>query len=112
MAVYVSNIIIPSGEDFTQTFVLENAIGNSSFDLTDYTVRSHLKKHPVSLNITAEFEVEIVGSESGIIVLSLASSITSQIKPGRYSYDIIIDDGESKKRVVEGSALVTGGVTI
>lgn len=111
MAVYVSNIIIPSGEDFEQTFLLENTINNSSFDLTNYTAYSHLKKHPTSLSTTAEFIVTFTNEIAGELVISLASSITSLLKPGRYSYDIIIDDGTKIKRVVEGSALVTGGVT-
>ena len=46
MAVYVSNITIPIGEDFEQVFVLENNIGNSTFDLSNYAARSFLKKHP------------------------------------------------------------------
>lgn len=111
MAVYVSNITIPSGEDFEQTFVLESAVNNSTFDLTNYSAYAQLKKHPSSLNVTADFQVSFINESAGELVLSLASSITSTIKPGRYSYDILIDDGIKLKRVVEGSALVTGGVT-
>jgi hypothetical protein len=111
MAVYVSNITIPSGDDFDQTFLLENIITNSSFDLSNYTIYSHLKKHPESLTKSATFDVEILDVELGMIQISLASSITSQLKPGRYSYDILIDNGQKKERVIEGSALVTGGVT-
>lgn len=111
MAVYVSNITIPAGEDFEQTFTLENAIDNSYFNLNNYSAKSHLKKHPSSLNVTAVFEVSFPNRSSGEIALALGSSITSNIKPGRYSYDIIIDNGIKKTRVVEGSALVTAGVT-
>lgn len=110
MAVYVSNITIPVGEDFEQTFVLET-INNSSFDLSNYTAKSYLKKHPSSLNTSAIFGVIFTNQEAGELVISLGSSITSSLKPGRYSYDILIDDGIKKKRVVEGSALVTAGVT-
>lgn len=111
MAVYVSNITIPVGEDFEQTFVLENAINNGPFDLSSYAAKSYLKKHPSSLNISAIFGVIFTNQEAGELVISLGSSITSSLKPGRYSYDILIDDGMKKKRVVEGSALVTAGVT-
>jgi hypothetical protein len=111
MAVYVSNITIPAGEDFEQTFTLENAVNNSSFDLNNYTAKSHLKKHPASLNTTAIFNVSFPNRQAGEILLSLGSTITSTLKPGRYSYDIIINDGSKNKRVVEGSALVTAGVT-
>ena len=111
MAVYVSNITIPVGEDFEQTFVLENTIGNISFDLSNYTAKSYLKKHPSSLNTSARFGIIFTNQEAGELVISLGSSITSTLKPGRYSYYILIDDGIKKKRVVEGSALVTAGVT-
>jgi hypothetical protein len=111
MAVYVSNITIPIGEDFEQVFVLENSISNSTFDLSNYAARSFLKKHPSSLNTTAIFEVIFTNEEAGELAISLGSSVTSLLKPGRYSYDILIDDGIKKKRVVEGSALVTAGVT-
>jgi hypothetical protein len=112
MAVYVSNITIPIGEDFEQTFTLENSISNSYFNLSGYTARSHLKKHPQSLNTTAVFNIIITNESAGEIVLSLGSTITSSLKPGRYSYDILLDDGIMKNRLVEGSALVVAGVTI
>lgn len=111
MAVYVSNITIPAGEDFEQPFSLKNTINNSSFNLSNYVLYSHLKKHPSSLSTTAVFTVTVINASAGELVISLASSITSQLKPGRYSYDIMRYDGTKKKRVVEGSALVTGGVT-
>lgn len=111
MAVYVSNITIPAGEDFEQIFQLENSTNNSIINLNSYTARSHLKKHPTSLNTTAIFEVSFPNNDAGELQLSLGSSITSTLKPGRYSYDIIINDGSKNKRVVEGSALVTAGVT-
>lgn len=111
MTIYVSNIIIPIGEDFEQTFTLENSISNSYFNLSGYTARSHLKKHPQSLTTTAIFDITVTNEAAGEIVLSLGSSITSSLKPGRYSYDILLDDGIKKKRLVEGSALVIAGVT-
>ena len=111
MAVYVSNITIPVGEDFEQTFILENVIDNSILNLNNYTAKSHLKKHPASLNTTAIFEISFPNRQNGEILLSLGSTITSTLKPGRYSYDIVINDGNKNKRVVEGSALVTAGVT-
>lgn len=111
MAVYVSNITIPAGEDFDQTFTLENVEDNSFLNLENYSAKSHVKKHPSSLNTTAIFQVSFPDRLAGQIALSLGSSITSTLKPGRYSYDILISDGIKSKRVVEGSVLVTAGVT-
>lgn len=111
MTAYVSNIIISSGEDFDRTFTLKNPVNNSYLNLSTYSARSFLKKHPSSLNVTVKFNVTIVAPVNGELKLSLGSSITSLLKPGRYSYDILLDDGVKKKKVVEGSALVVAGIT-
>ena len=50
---------------------------------------------------------------NGKIKISLTSTQTAAIsKPGRYVYDVLIDNGSSvKTRVIEGSVLVREGVT-
>lgn len=110
MSVYTINIDIPSGADFDQTFTLESFDG-LPFDLTGYTAASMLKKSSASLKPTATFNVSFPDRTLGKIRISLASTITSNIKEGRYSYDILIDSGSTKKRVIRGSALVTAGIT-
>lgn len=110
MAVYVSNIIIDAGSDFSQTFNLENN-ANSPLNLTGYTGSCLMKKHPASLTTTASFVVSFPDRISGQVKLSLGSSITSRLKSGRYCYDILLNDGSTKSRIVEGSAIVTAGIT-
>ena len=110
MTVYVSNIIIDAGSDFSQTFNLEN-IANSPLNLTGYTGSALMKKHPASLTTTASFVVSFPNRMAGQVKLSLGSSITSTLKPGRYCYDILLNDGSTKSRIVEGSAIVTAGIT-
>jgi hypothetical protein len=111
MAVYVSNITIPIGSDFEQTFSIEN-VNDTPLNLTVYTGAAALKKHPASLAITAPFEVSFPDRVNGKVKISLGSSITSSIRPGRYSYDLVLFDGSKTSRVIEGSALVTPGVTV
>ncbi|MEY3311175.1 MAG: Synechococcus phage [Bacteroidota bacterium] len=112
MSVYVSNITIPVGADFNQTFILSNAFGNS-LNLSGYTASSILKKHPNSSKTSAVFDVTFPDPRmTGQVRISLASTITSTLKSGRYCYDILVDDGNGERtRVIEGSALVTAGVT-
>ena len=110
MAAYVSNIVIDQGADFNQTYNLENS-ANAPLDLTGYTATSVLKKHPQSLLDTATFTCSFPNRTQGQLKISLGSSITPGLKPGRYSYDILLNSGSLKTRVVEGSALVTAGVT-
>ena len=110
MAAYVSNIVIDVGADFIQTFNLENS-SNAPLDLTSYTGSSRMKKHPSSLSTAATFSVSFPSPTQGQLRISLGSTVTSGLKPGRYVYDVLISDGSIKTRVVEGSAIVTAGVT-
>lgn len=109
-ASYVSNIIINCNTDFTQTFDLETT-ANSPLNLTGYTAYAAMKKSPNSLNVSANFVVSFPDRLYGRMAISLGSSITSTIKPGRYCYDVLLVNPEFKKnRVVEGSAIVTAGI--
>ena len=110
MAAYISNIVIDAGADFNQTFNLENT-ANSPLDLTGYTATSKLKKHPASLSDKATFAVSFPNRAQGVLRISLGSSITSALKAGRYSYDVLLNDGSLKTRIVSGSAIITAGVT-
>ena len=110
MAAFVSNIVVDVGADFNQTFNLEGS-NNAPLDLTGYTGASIMKKHPSSLSTTATFSVSFPNRTQGQVKISLGSTITNGLKAGRYSYDLLLNDGSTKTRVVEGSALVTAGVT-
>ena len=110
MAAYISNIVIDAGADFNQTFNLENT-ANSPLDLTGYTATSKLKKHPASLTDKATFSVSFPNRTQGELKIALGSTITSALKAGRYSYDVLLNDGSLKTRIVSGSAIVTAGVT-
>ena len=110
MAAYVSNIVIDVGADFNQSFNLEGS-NNAPLDLTGYTGASKMKKHASSLTTAATFIVSFPNRTQGQVKISLGSSITNVLKAGRYSYDLLLNDGSTKTRVVEGSAIVTAGVT-
>ena len=110
MAAHISNIIIDQGADFNQTYNLEGS-NNAPLDLTGYSGASNIKKSVNSLSNSASFDVSFPNRESGQLKISLASGVTSGLKPGRYIYDILINDGSLNTRIVEGSAIVTAGVT-
>ena len=111
-AVYVNNLVINSGSDFSQSFTLEGSDDNSPLNLTDYVVDAQMRKWSGSSTaITFATSVEFP-STSGKILISLSSADTVNIRPGRYVYDIVITDSfEVKSRVIEGMVLVREGVT-
>ena len=114
MAVYVANLQVNQGTDFSQTFNLANTIGDTSFNLTGYTIASKIKKHAGAADSSAtSFTASIDNAANGTISLALTDTQTSALKAGRHVYDIVITNTSStlKTRVIEGSVLVREGVT-
>ena len=110
MAVYVNNITINTGEYFSRDFYLDN-IDGTPLDLTGYTAASQMRKHPESVNATVNFNVGFIDRTNGRIRISLTSSKTGSIKPGRYVWDIMFTDSAGKKSIViEGNVLATADI--
>jgi len=111
-AVYVNNLVVNSGSDFSQTFTLEGSTNNSPFDLTSYTAAAQMRKWAgSSTSITFTTTIPIPYNQ-GKILLELSSAQTANIKPGRYVYDVVITDQFNiKNKVLEGMVLVREGVT-
>ena len=111
-AAYVSNLTINAGATFSQTFNLANTSDGSPLNLNSYTVKSQLRKHPAS-STWYDFVATIDDSSQGKFTLTMESSTTSILDPGRYLYDVLIKDSGTQEvtRVVEGNVLVRGGIT-
>ena len=112
-AVYVSNIIINQGADFSQVFNLANS-SNDSFDLTNFSLSAQMRKHAGS-SVSYDLNPTVVQPPtSGGVRITLTDTQTAALKPGRYVYDVLITENTGsgiKTRVVEGSAIVREGVT-
>jgi len=111
MTVYVANIVINGGADFSQTYDLADANTNSAKDLTNHAVSSQMRKHAAAVGVTT-FTTTIVNPTGGQIRIGLTTSQTAALKPGRYVYDVMLTAPDaSMTRVIEGMSLVREGVT-
>jgi hypothetical protein len=115
MAVYAANIVIEQGYDFYTNFELEDTASNQAKTLVGYGVTAQLRKTYSSTN-SVSFACSIVNASNGVISISLTSTKTAALKPGRYVYDVMLQQGGlgssfDKTKAVEGMALVRGGVT-
>ena len=109
-AVYVNNISIDSGEDWSQDYTLYET-GGKVIDLSGYRAKAQIRKHPDS-NTAIDFSISFPSRTSGVLNLSIARWTSSLLKPGRYVYDVMIVKEDNKKEIViEGSALVRAGIT-
>ena len=105
----VINITIPQGSDFSETFVSTESNGSAS-NLTGYSGAAKIKKHSESAE-SSSFSVNITAS-TGEVSIAMTSGATTNLKPGRYFYDVRLTSGSGAvSRLVEGMALVTAGIT-
>ena len=112
MPVFTANIIIYTGTDFAQTFVLEDSASNSIKDLTGYVGCSQIKRYETSTK-SADFTVTFANDRStGRVSIEMLSTVTETLKAGKYFYDLIISSPNGvTERVVEGTAIVKKSVT-
>ena len=70
-----------------------------------------MRKHAGSSTAT-DFTTSIVSpATSGKVSIALTANDTTNLKEGRYVYDIVIEKDSVKTKVVEGMVLVIKGVT-
>ena len=111
MTVYVANIVINGGADFSQTYDLADQNTNSAKDLTGHSAASQMRKHAAAVGVTT-FTTTIVNATAGQVRIGLTTSQTAALEPGRYVYDLMLTAPDnSMTRVIEGMALVREGVT-
>ena len=110
--VFITNIVLYTGTDFAQSFVLEDYRSNSVLDLTGYTGKGQLKKY-ASESYAAEFSFYLaLDPKTGRFSIEMRSAAPSTLKPGSYLYDVILKDPSGGvTRAVEGTALVKKAVT-
>ncbi len=111
MAVYVSNLVVNQGADFSQTFTLEDALTNAAKNLTGHSVAAKMRKHHAASNSTS-FTAAVSSASGGQVKISLTDTQTADLAPGRHVYDVLLTAPDGmKSRVVEGMVLVRDGVT-
>lgn len=109
---YTANLVIYTGTDFDQTFALEDDQTNSALNLTGYSGCAQMKRYESSSK-TADFTVTFANQrDTGRVTISLGSTESAAIKPGKYFYDVLLNSPTgTTTRVIEGTALVKKSVT-
>ena len=108
MAVYTSNIVIHTGTDFEQVFVLADESG--PFELNGYTGIAKMKRTGSSLTSTS-FTTTVTDIFNGKIKIALTALETRDLSPGRYLYDLLLYKNGETLKVVEGEVIIKKSVT-
>ena len=81
-----SNLVIDQGSDFSVVIRYIDDDG-AAVDLTGYQARSKMRRSYYSANATT-FGANISDAANGNVTLTLDSNTTSNLKAGRYVYDV------------------------
>lgn len=103
-----ANMVIDQGTTFNTEIVLTDESGNL-LDLSVYTANAQIRKWYTSSNVVT-FNVNV---GTGVVYLNLDANTSAAMDPGRYVYDVVVNDGVSNTitRVVEGIVTITPRVT-
>lgn len=104
-------LFIEQGETFSANVSLDQ-INGSVYDLSNYTVKSDIKKSYWSSNISASF-ITSIDETDGAIGLYLLANTTQSLISGRYVYDIFLTNTLTNERskVLEGIIFVEPSAT-
>jgi len=110
-SVYTVNLTIYTGIDFSQNFTFEGLDSNSALNLNNYQICAKMRKAEQSTTYTS-FTIEITDFTNARVRLSMTNAVTSTLKPGKYLYDILLQDPSGNiERVVEGLVDVKRTIT-
>jgi hypothetical protein len=106
----VANLMVDQGTDFETTIDIAGSDGNA-VNLTGYTIAGQVRKAYTSStahNFVASVSVPLTGT----VNIQLTNASTSNMKAGRYVYDVeMTSPAGVKTRVVEGILEITAEVT-
>ena len=112
MAVFSTNLIVYTHTDFEQTFLLEDNQSNSAKNLTGFTGTARFKRQIQDLSDPTAFNLSFPNRELGKIRIGLTATQSANVDPGKYFYEILLNDGNDViERVVEGTVIVKQPVT-
>jgi hypothetical protein len=112
MAAGYQDLFLEQGTTFTASISLDDSNG-SSYNLTDFTVRSQARKSYYSENTIITFDANIADANNGVIQLSANSATTANVSAGKLVYDVLLTQISTGvvTRVLEGQIIVSPTVT-
>lgn len=109
MAEFVE-LTLEQGATFNTVVNVNDGTGSPQ-NLTGYSARSMMRRSYYSSSYK-EFTVTVSDPSLGEISMSMSAANTSNLTPGRYVYDVEIDDGDGEvTRIFEGIITVLPNVT-
>jgi hypothetical protein len=111
MSGYVE-LYMDQGSNFTNIINLVDDTTNANINVDGYTVRSQMRRSYYSANATANLVCTVSDGSNGEITMSLGSGNTTNIKAGRYLFDLeTVNTSNVTSRPLEGIITVNPNIT-
>tara|TARA_B100001094_G_C18160707_1_gene789136 strand:- start:1724 stop:2110 length:387 start_codon:yes stop_codon:yes gene_type:complete len=112
---YGANLVINRGSTFKSTFQANN-LSSASFDFSGYTMFGRINKS-ISIgasfgpNTTTQLTIGITSAADGQFNVGISSSISQNLKPGRYFYEVTaVSSASTYFKMLSGNIIVEGGI--
>jgi hypothetical protein len=111
MASY-AELTVDQGTTFNTILTLTDDNTNLPINVSGYSINANIKKSYYSVNNTAVFTSTVNDAPNGNVTITISSGTSSNIKAGRYVYDVKITSPDSiVTRIIEGILTVTPRVS-
>jgi hypothetical protein len=98
------------GDDFAHTVTFTDAAG-APINVSARTFASQLRRYPDTSVIAATFGVDMTNAATGVVVFTLADTVTSTLDAGPYVYDVQQTDSGTVTTMLAGDVTVAADVT-
>jgi hypothetical protein len=107
MTAYVE-LYMDQGTTFNNIINITDDITNSAVNISGYSITSQMRKSYYSANASANITCTITNASTGEITLSVPANVTSNLRPGRYVFDVkSVDSANITSRILQGIISVT-----
>jgi hypothetical protein len=105
-------LYVDQGSSFNNIINITDDTTNAVVNISGYSAMSQMRRSHYSTSISANIECTITDSANGELTMSLPADVTSNIKAGRYVFDVkITDTSNVTSRLIEGMITVTPACT-
>jgi hypothetical protein len=104
-------LFVDQGTDYQTNMDLKRDDG-TPMSVAGYSFTGQIRKSYYSTNPTANLVITAIDAPNGNLSLTMNSSVTTNIAPGRYVYDVkMMDTSNVTIRIMEGIITVTPQVS-
>jgi hypothetical protein len=104
-----ANIYVDQGTDFSTFLNLSTEVG--IYDITSQQFECDVRKVFSSSSVFSPTFVIEPGGETGVVEMQIPSEVTANVEPGKYQYDVVMLNGNTKEKILEGLMFILPTIT-